>query len=85
MYHIKLYRIHLILTHVRFVFISSCLLEGLSHFFHFFFYIICVCLRMLMSNTYGVVCLLCFSLSCVPYVANFSGLSPLLYSPFSIL
>jgi hypothetical protein len=36
------------------------------------------------SNTYCVVFLLCFSSSCVPYVASFSGLSLLDYS-FDIL
>jgi len=34
-----------------------------------------VCLCIVMSNTYHVVFLFCFSLSCVPYVASFSGLS----------
>ena len=48
-------------------------------------YVIYDCLRKLVSNTYCVVFLLCFSLSCVPYVASFSGLSvvfllPLRYS-----
>ena len=38
-------------------------------------YVIYVCLRTVVSNIYYVVSLLCFSLSCVPYVANFSGLS----------
>jgi hypothetical protein len=52
---------------VRFVFISSavvCLI-----------YVICVCLRIVVSNTYCVAFLLCFSSSCVLYVASFSGLS----------
>ena len=48
-------------------------------------YVICVCLRIVVSNTYCVVFLFCFSSSCVPYVASFSGLSifslPLRYSP----
>jgi len=35
----------------------------------------CVCLLMVVSNPYCVVCLLCFSTSCVPYVVSFSGLS----------
>jgi len=38
-------------------------------------YVICVCWRMVVSNTYCVVFLFCFSSSCVPYVASFSGLS----------
>ena len=52
---------------VRFVFTSSavvCLI-----------YVICVCLRIVVSNTYCVAFLLCFSSSCVLYVASFSGLS----------
>ena len=39
------------------------------------FRMICVCLRTVVSNTYCVVFLFCFYLSCVPYVASFSGLS----------
>ena len=31
-------------------------------------YVICVCLRIVVSNTYCVVCLFCLSWSCVPYV-----------------
>jgi hypothetical protein len=52
---------------VRFVFTSSavvCLI-----------YVICVCLRIVVSNTYCVAFLFCFSSSCVLYVASFSGLS----------
>jgi hypothetical protein len=45
---------------------------------------ICVCLRIVVSKTYFVVFLFCFSSSCVPYVASFSGLS-ILDCPFSIL
>ena len=38
-------------------------------------YIICVCLRIVVSNTYCVVfCFLFFFTSCVLYVASFSGL-----------
>ena len=33
------------------------------------------CLRIVVSNTYCVVFLFCFSSSCVPYVVSFSGLS----------
>ena len=36
------------------------------------------------SDTYSVVLLLCFSASCVPYVAGFSGLS-IFECPFGIL
>ena len=43
-----------------------------------FINVICVCLLKVVSNTYCVVFLLGFSLSCVPYVASFSGLSILL-------
>jgi len=46
--------------------------------------VICVCLRIVMSNTYCVVFLFCLSSSCVLYVASFSRLSilwwPLRYS-----
>jgi hypothetical protein len=35
------------------------------------FRVICVCLRIVMFNTYCVVFLFCFSSSCVPYVASF--------------
>ena len=34
----------------------------------------CVCLRIVVSNTYYVVFLFCFSSSCVPYVASLVGL-----------
>ena len=64
---------------VRFVFTSSCLLQG-----SWISYVICVCLRILLSTTYCVVFLFCFSSSCVPYVASSSGMSifglPLQYS-----
>ena len=46
-----------------------------AHVFFLFFCIICVCLRILVSNTYCVVFLLCFSSFCVPNVVSFSGLS----------
>jgi len=49
---------------------SSCLWEGSR-----LIYVICVCLRILESNTYCVVFLFCFSSFCVLYVASFSGLS----------
>ena len=44
-------------------------------------YVICVCLRVVMSNTYCVVFLFCLSSSCV---FSFSGLS-IFYFPFVIL
>jgi hypothetical protein len=34
-----------------------------------------ICLRIVVSNTYYVVFLLCVSSSCVPYIASFSGLN----------
>jgi hypothetical protein len=37
--------------------------------------VICVCLHIVMSNTYCVVFLFCLSSSCAHYVASFSGLS----------
>ena len=59
--------------HVWLVFISSC-----------FIYVICVCLRIVVSNIYCVVVLFCLSSSCVPNVASFSGL--LIFDcPFAIL
>ena len=54
---------------IQFVFTSSCLYEGSC-----LLYVICVCLRIVVSNTYCVVFLFWLSLSCVPCVANFSGL-----------
>jgi hypothetical protein len=47
-------------------------------------YVICVCLCIVVSNTYCVVFLLCFSSSCVPYATIFYGLS-CFDCPFSIL
>jgi len=44
------------------------------------FRVICFCLRMVVSNTYCVVFLLCLSKSCVPYVASFSD-CPFLITP----
>ena len=43
-------------------------------------YVICVCLRIVVSITYCVVFLFCFSSSCVPYVARFSRLT-MFYCP----
>ena len=51
---------------VRFVFTSSCLLENAC-----LIYVFCVCLRIVVSNTYCVVALLCLSSFCVPFVAQF--------------
>jgi hypothetical protein len=49
---------------------SSCLLESPC-----LIYVICVWLRTEVSNTYCFVFLCCFSLSWLPHVASFSGLS----------
>ena len=54
---------------VRFVITYSCLKEGSC-----LIYIICVCLRIMVSNTYCAVFLVCFFSPCVSYVASFSGL-----------
>jgi hypothetical protein len=48
------------------------------------FRVICVCFRIVVSNTYCVPFLFCFSLSCMPFIARFSGLSLYDY-PFGIL
>ena len=61
------------------LFVSSCLFEG-----SYLVYVICVYLCIVVSNTYCAVFLFCLSLSCVHYVASFSGLS-ILDCPFSIL
>ena len=45
---------------------------------------LCVCLRIVVSKTYHVVFLFCFSLSCVHYIASFSGLF-IFDWPFDIL
>ena len=60
---------------VRFDFTSSCLKEGAR-----LIYVICVCLRIVVSNIYCVVFYFCFSSSCVSHVGCFSGLS-ILISP----
>jgi hypothetical protein len=44
-------------------------------------YVICVCLSMVVSNTYSVVFLFSLSSFCVPYVASFSDC----FCPFGIL
>jgi hypothetical protein len=46
--------------------------------------VICVCLRIVVSNTYCSVFLFCLSPSCVQFVVSFSGLSIFDY-PFGIL
>ena len=67
-------------NYVRFVFTSSCLKEGSC-----LIYVICVCLRVMVSNTYCVVLFLfCFSSSSVPYVPSFSEIS-IFDCPFDIL
>ena len=43
---------------------------------HVLFVCVCVCVclcALVVSNTYCVVFLFCFSSSCVPYIASFSG------------
>ena len=47
-------------------------------------FFICVSLRIVVSNTCCVMFMFCFSSSCVPYVASFSGLS-ICDCPFGIL
>jgi len=64
---------------VRFVSTSSFLLEGSC-----LIYVICICLRVMVSNIYCVMFLLCFSSSSVPYDIRFSGLS-IFDCPFGIL
>jgi hypothetical protein len=49
-----------------------------------FIYVICVCLRIVVSNTYCVVFLLSVSSAWVTYVASFSGLF-ILDCPIGIL
>ena len=66
-------------NNVRFVFISNGLQEGSC-----LIYVICVCLHIVVYNTYCVVFLFCLFSSCVPYVVNFSELSIFDYS-FCIL
>ena len=61
---------------VRFAFTSNCLQKG-----SFLIYIICVCLLMVVSITYCVVFLFCFSSFCVCYAASFSGLSIFFIAP----
>ena len=63
---------------VRFVFTSSCLQEGSC-----LIYVICVCLCIVVFNTYYIVSLPYLSSSCMTCVASFSGLSIFDYSIFS--
>ena len=51
---------------VRFLFTSSCLQKDAC-----LTYVIYVCLRIVVSNTYSFVFLFCFSSPCVSYVARF--------------
>ena len=44
----------------------------------------CICLHIVVSNTYCAVFLFYFTASCVPYVASFSGES-IFYCPFGII
>ena len=67
-----------------FVFTSSCVVCRRAHILFIYYYFICVCLHVVVSNTYCAVCLLWFSSSCVPYVASFSRLS-ICDCPFNIL
>jgi hypothetical protein len=46
--------------------------------------LICVCLRVVVSNTYWVLFLFCLPSSCVLYVSSFSGIS-IFECPFGIL
>jgi hypothetical protein len=48
-------------------------------------YVICVCLRTVVSNTYCGVFLLCLSSFCIPYVPSFSGLSILIALRYSLM
>ena len=49
-----------------------------------FTYVVCVCLHVTESGSCWVVSMLCISLSCVPCVANLSGL-PIFDFPFCVL
>ena len=65
---------------IRFLFTSICLYEGPC-----VINVICLCLRIVVSNTYCFVLLFWFSTSCVLYVGSFfSGLS-IFDWPFVIL
>lgn len=55
---------------VWFALTSRCSYNGL-----WLIYVINVCLRLVVSNTYCVVLLFCFSSYCIPYAASFSKLS----------
>jgi hypothetical protein len=50
-----------------------------------YIYVICICLRIVVSNAYCVVFLLCLSSSCVPYVVSVHFGVSLLYSLTFIL
>jgi len=53
-------------------------------FINDYFYVMCVCFRIVVSCTYCVVFLFCLSSYYVPYVASFSGMS-IFDCPFCIL
>jgi hypothetical protein len=69
---------------------QCCMTSSLPHsvipcyFISCIVYGICVCLRIVVSDTYCVVFVYCFSSSCVPYAASFSGLF-IFGCPFGIL
>jgi uncharacterized membrane protein len=64
---------------VQGVFINSYLLEGSC-----LIYVICLWMGIVMSNTYSVVFLFCFSSSCITCIASFIGMS-IFYYPFGIV
>jgi hypothetical protein len=53
---------------------------GCAHVYYVIYGWLCI----VVFNTYFVVFLFCFSTTCVPYVASFSGLS-IVYCPFGVL
>ena len=63
---------------VLFVFASSCSQEEA-----YLIYVICVCLRIVMSNTYCVVSLYCLSSSCVPYYCKPGNFRTVFFSRFT--
>jgi hypothetical protein len=50
----------------------------------FLIYVICVCLGIVLPNTYCVVLLFCLSSSCVRFVCSFSGLSIWFHRRYSL-
>ena len=59
-----------LINDVRFFISSGCLYEGSC-----LIYVICVCLCIMVTNTFSVVFSLCFSSSSWTFVVRFSGLS----------